>query len=151
MTLGRLAGALHAHLPDGQPLRAYAELLATPGLGPAFRGYLTGSIDLVWRWSEDGADRYALADYKTNRLAGFAPAALHAEMQDKHYWLQALIYLVALHRHLGARLPGYDADRQLAGAAYLFLRGMTGSPEAGVAAWRPAGALLDALSEAFDG
>ena len=76
-----------------------------------------------------------------------------AEMQDKHYLLQALIYLVALHRHLGTRLPGYDPDRHLAGAAYLFVRGMEPSagPGDGVVAWQPSGALLDAMSGAFDG
>jgi exodeoxyribonuclease V beta subunit len=144
VTLGRLAAALHEHLAEGDPVRAYADVLAQPGLGPPFRGFLTGSIDLVARWEHDGVRRYALYDYKTNRLPSYEPSALHAEMAEAHYWLQALIYLVALHRHLRAREPGYDADRQLAGAAYLFLRGM---PEAGVVTWSPSGALLDALSE----
>jgi len=154
VTLGRLAGVLREHLPAGDPLRAYADLLATPGLAGAFRGYLTGSIDLVCRWrAGDGRWRFALADYKTNRLAGYGAAAMIAEMQDKHYVLQALIYLVALHRHLRARLAGYDAGRDLAGAAYLFVRGMHpgGDRGDGVVSWRPSGALVAALSEAFDG
>ena len=149
VTLRRLAEALHSHLPDHHPVRPYADLLAAPELSHRFRGYLTGSIDLVWRWTtEDGNPRFALADYKTNRLGSYGHAVVHGEMQKEHYWLQALIYLVALHRHLRARQPGYDPDQQLAGAAYLFVRGM---PDGGVAEWRPSGALLDALSEAFDG
>ena len=132
MTLGRLAAELQHHLAPDDPLRAYADLLATPGLGGSFRGYLTGTIDLVCRWrAEDGRWRFALADYKTNRLPDYGQAAMLAEMQDKHYLLQALIYLVALHRHLRARLPGYDADRDLAGAAYLFVRGMTPDADRG--------------------
>jgi len=154
VTLGRLAAVLHEHLAAGDPLRAYADLLAVPGLGLPLRGYLTGSIDLVCRWrADDGRRRFALLDYKTNRLPGYGPPALAAEMQDQHYVLQALIYLVALHRHLRARQPGYDADRDLAGAAYLFVRGLRPGARAGdgVWAWQPGGALLDALSEALNG
>ncbi|HEX5926216.1 MAG TPA: UvrD-helicase domain-containing protein [Baekduia sp.] len=154
VTLGRIAKVLQERLADGDPVRPYADLLATPGLDAPFRGYLTGSIDLVCRWrTEDGRWRFALADYKTNRLPDYGQATMLAEMQDKHYLLQALIYLVALHRHLRARLADYDADRDLAGAAYLFVRGMGAGadPGDGVVAWRPSGELLDALSEVFDG
>jgi exodeoxyribonuclease V beta subunit len=151
VTLGRIAEVLQARLAADDPIRPYADLLAAP---TPFRGYLTGSIDLVWRWrTEEGRWRFALADYKTNRLPDYGQATMLAEMQDKHYLLQALIYLVALHRHLRARLADYDADRDLAGAAYLFVRGMGigADPGDGVVAWQPSGALLDALSEVFDG
>ena len=47
-------------------------------------------------------------------------------MTHSHYGLQALLYTVALHRYLRWRLPGYSAERNLAGVLYLFLRGMTG-------------------------
>ena len=47
-------------------------------------------------------------------------------MQHAHYPLQALFYVVALHRFLRWRLPGYDPDVHLAGVLYLFLRGMIG-------------------------
>ena len=86
------------------------------------RGYLTGSIDLVLRL--DG-ERFAVVDYKTNWLAPpgeeltawhHRPAALSAEMTHSHYGLQALLYTVALHRYLRWRLPGYSAERNLAGA-----------------------------------
>jgi len=154
VTLGRLAAVLQEHLGPDDPLRPYADVLATPGLGWSFRGFLTGSIDLVCRWrGGDDRWRFALLDYKTNRLASYGQPAMLAEMHDKHYVLQALIYLVALHRHLRARLSGYDADHDLAGAAYLFVRGTRpgAEPGDGVVAWRPSGALLDALSGAFDG
>jgi exodeoxyribonuclease V beta subunit len=152
VTLGRIAEVLQHHLADDDPVRPYADLLAAPGLDTAFRGYLTGSIDLVCRRrTEDGRWRFALADYKTNRLPDYGQVTMLAEMQDKHYLLQALIYLVALHRHLRARLADYDADRDLAGAAYLFVRGMGAGPGDGVVAWQPSGALLDALSEVFEG
>ncbi len=38
-------------------------------------------------------------------------------MQRAHYPLQALLYLVALHRYLRWRLPGYDPAAHLGGVA----------------------------------
>ena len=89
---------------------------------------------------DDGQPRFAIVDYKTNwlGLAGepltawhYRPAALAAEMQRAHYVLQALLYMVALHRYLRWRLPGYDPAIHLAGVRYLFLRGMIGAAHAG--------------------
>jgi exodeoxyribonuclease V beta subunit len=163
LALESVGDVLRAHLPAGDPLAGYAERLRDPALRPTVRGYLTGSIDLVVR----AGDRFAVVDYKSNRLAApgeeltawhHRPAALTAEMERAHYGLQALLYTVALHRYLRWRLPGYAAGRHLAGVLYLFLRGMTGpdtpvvdgSP-CGVFAWRPPGALVEALSDALDG
>ena len=149
VTLAALADVLHAH---GDPLAARLE---DPALRPSVRGYLTGTIDLVVRLP---GERFAIADYKTNWLGvpgedltawHYRPHALAVEMERAHYGLQALLYIVALHRYLRWRLPGYEPDRNLAGVAYLFLRGMTGEP-GGVYAWRPAGALVAALSEVLD-
>ena len=51
-------------------------------------------------------------------------------MRHHHYPLQAHLYLVALHRHLQWRLPGYEPERHLGGYVYVFLRGMPGqAPE----------------------
>ena len=55
-------------------------------------------------------------------------------------------------------MPGYDAERHLAGVLYLFLRGMTGPDtpivdgrRCGVFAWRPPPALVGDLSDLLDG
>jgi exodeoxyribonuclease V beta subunit len=69
-------------------------------------------------------------------------------MERSHYGLQALLYLVALHRYLRWRLPGYDPDRNLAGVGYLFLRGMTGT--SGVFTWQPPGAVVERLSDVLE-
>jgi exodeoxyribonuclease V beta subunit len=157
LTLAAIADVLHAH---GEP---YAERLRDPRLRESVRGYLTGSIDLVVRL--DG-ERFAVVDYKTNWLAPpseeltawhHRPAALSAEMTHSHYGLQALLYTVALHRYLRWRLPGYSAERNLAGVMYLFVRGMTG-PETpvvdgtpcGVFTWQPSPALVEQLSNVLD-
>jgi exodeoxyribonuclease V beta subunit len=79
-------------------------------------------------------------------------------MLDHHYVLQGLLYLVAAHRYLRWRLPDYDYDTHVAGAGYLFLRGMVGAETprvegepCGVVALRPDGALVAALSRLLDG
>ena len=134
-TLTALADVLRAH---GDP---YAERLATLDEGE-LRGFLTGFLDLTVRLP-DG--RFAIFDYKTNGLAAFDPDALREEMHRRHYGLQALLYAVALHRYLGWRAPG----AQIAGVGYLFLRGMDGTPGAGVFAWTPPAPLVEALSHAL--
>jgi exodeoxyribonuclease V beta subunit len=170
LTLEAIAGVLREHLPADDPLAGYADRLEDPALRASVRGYLTGSLDLVVRLPDaDGAGhgRFAVIDYKTNWLAGpdeeltawhHRPAALAAEMLRAHYGLQALLYTAALHRYLRWRVPEYEAERDIAGVLYLFLRGMTGAATPtvegaphGVFAWRPAGALVEALSDALDG
>ena len=108
-------------------------------------GLLHGFVDLIF----EHQGRYHLADYKSNRLEGYGSAELEEAMQAHHYPLQALIYALALHRHLGSRLPGYDPDRHLGSVHYLFLRGMRPGTDRGI--WhRPlSGALLMALEQAF--
>lgn len=94
-----------------------------------FRGMVTGSIDLAFE--HDG--RYYIADYKSNllgrQLDDYHPDNLSKQILARRYDLQYLLYTLALHRHLQARLPGYEYERDFGGAYYLFLRGMT--PETG--------------------
>ena len=125
-------------------------------LGEAhLNGFLNGSLDLVARLP-DG--RLAVLDYKTNLLEDYAPDALGAEMDRRHYGLQALLYAVAVHRLLRWRQPSYDPERHLGGVLYLFLRGMAGPKTpavdqvpCGVFSWRPPPALVAALSDRLDG
>jgi ATP-dependent exoDNAse (exonuclease V) beta subunit len=87
-----------------------------------FTGFLQGFIDLIFEL--DG--RWYVADYKSNRLHRYGPAALDRVMLDAHYWLQARLYVLALHRHLRSNLPDYHPERHLGGVAYLFVRGFPG-------------------------
>lgn len=145
---GDLGRVLVEHLPADDPFRRWAAGLAEGGHGVdprlGLRGRLTGSIDLVFR--VDG--RFHAADYKTNQLGVDHPydtAGLVTAMEHHHYPLQAILYLVALHRYLRWRVPGYDPAEQLGGAAYLFVRGMhpdvrqaaVGDATAGVLWWHP--------------
>jgi len=145
-----IADVLVTHLPADDRLRPWAERAASGTLDVDIDGMLTGSIDLVARSGPDGP--YWLADYKTNFLASpgeYAVDGLARAMDHHAYPLQATLYLVALHRYLRWRRPGYDPDRDLIGAAYLFLRGMDPDRAAndthGVFWWRPPTVVLDQL------
>ena len=99
--------------------------------------YLTGSIDLVYF---DG-QRYHIADYKSNFLGPdqqhYTAEAIQQNMTHSSYWLQAALYLVALHRYLSVNMQGYDMQQHLGGATYLYLRGMNGQAEQGAYHWQP--------------
>jgi exodeoxyribonuclease V beta subunit len=159
-----LAAVLRKHLAPDDPLAGYADLLDDPRFAaPSLRGYLGGSIDAVLR--VDG--RYAVIDYKTNRLAErdtpltawhYRREAMVEAMLHAHYPLQALLYQVALHRFLRWRLSGYDPATHLGGAVYLFLRGMCGpgirfadGAVPGVFVWQPPAALVVATSDLLAG
>jgi len=57
-------------------------------------------------------------------------------MTHSSYWLQAALYLVALHRYLSVNMQGYDMQQHLGGATYLYLRGMNGQAEQGAYHWQ---------------
>jgi exodeoxyribonuclease V beta subunit len=163
-----LARMFSRHVPPGRPLAGYATDLSSPHMSAHLRGYLTGSLDLVFRLrTGPGRQRFFVVDYKTNWLGGtgevltawhYRSDALEAEMRRAHYPLQAMLYLVALHRYLRWRVPGYDPSEDLGGAFYLFLRGMAcpgaaavaGSP-CGVFAWSPPAELVTGLSDLLAG
>ncbi len=162
--LSDLAPVLREHLPPGDPLLPYAEVLADEGhTAQLLTGYLTGSVDLVLRVE----DRFVVVDYKTNWLGGadeelssdhYLPRRLEEAMRHSSYPLQALLYAVVLHRFLRWRLRDYDPERHLGGVMYLYLRGMCGpdtptvdGQPCGVFAWRPPVALVEAVSDVLDG
>lgn len=99
--------------------------------------YLNGSIDLVYF---DG-QRYHIADYKSNylgeNLADYSGESIAQSMSLASYWLQAGLYLVALHRYLRVKMQNYDIEQHLGGATYLYLRGMNGEAEQGYYYWQP--------------
>jgi exodeoxyribonuclease V beta subunit len=107
-------------------------------------GLLTGFMDLVLR--HEG--RYYVLDYKSNRLPDYASAALKTAMLTHRYDVQAVLYVLALHRLLKSRLPDYDFDQHMGGALYWFVRGVD-QPGTGMLALNPLRALIEALDAAL--
>lgn len=117
-------------------------------------GILTGFIDLVFRCE----NRFYLIDWKTNSVdgdpAGFTDAAMRLEMRDKFYFLQYLIYILALMRLLSMRMPGLSARelyrRHFGGVFYIFLRGLSpGDPARGVFRDLPPFELIEELERSI--
>ena len=130
----------------------YAQQLRRLGSGRV-HGYLTGFVDLVF----EHEGRWYVVDWKSNQLgadlAAYEPAALQRTMESHHYVLQYHLYLVALHRQLAVRVPGYDYDTHMGGAAYAFLRGFATGASTDGRGWftdRPSRALIEALSAVMD-
>lgn len=110
--------------------------------------YLHGFIDLVY----EHQGKFYIADYKSNYLgddyACYSVDILRQNMSHSSYWLQAVLYQLALHRFLKLRLPNYQPQQHLGGAVYLYLRGMhTQQADSGVLHWQASVALLTALDE----
>ena len=116
---------------DGPFTDHFSRLKESTNPGRLMQGFLTGSIDLVAPTLE-GDRKYILLDYKSNSLTitpDFSSTSLAVEMAASGYPLQALIYSVALHRHLSVWMRDYEPARHLGGATYYYVRG-AGLPDA---------------------
>jgi exodeoxyribonuclease V beta subunit len=141
--VSRLDRLITQQVLPGQPRPA----LAPQQLG----GMLKGFIDLVF----EHQGRYWVADYKSNWLgpdnSHYSAAAMQKAVLDKRYDVQYVLYLLALHRLLKARLPGYADDpirgyeQHVGGALYLFLRGITEPEQHGCCIDRPSAQLIETL------
>ncbi|MCC7413194.1 MAG: exodeoxyribonuclease V subunit beta [Gammaproteobacteria bacterium] len=145
--LRRVLDAADVPLPQ-----LFAQASARLQIAP-LHGYMKGYIDLVFA----AGGRYYLVDYKSNWLgadvADYGAERLPAAMAREHYYLQYLVYTVALHRYLRRRLAHYDYDTHMGGAYYLFLRGMQAErgPASGVFHARPSRALVESLDALLAG
>ena len=95
------------------------------------QGFLNGFIDMVY---QDSDGLVCIIDYKSNHLGNHAeaytPQAMNEAMAHHHYYLQALIYAVAVARYCALRrLPLPEIA-----VRYLFLRGMDGGKN-GIWSW----------------
>ncbi|WP_100638858.1 exodeoxyribonuclease V subunit beta [Marinobacter salexigens] len=115
-----------------------------------FNGMLKGFIDLIFEHN----GQYYVLDYKSNYLgendSAYTDQAMGEAILEKRYDLQYILYLLALHRLLKARLPDYDYDQHIGGAVYLFLRGVN-APGAGAFTDKPPRELIEQLDAMFDG
>nr|WP_201005670.1 exodeoxyribonuclease V subunit beta [Pseudomonas cichorii] len=116
----------------------------------SLNGMFKGFIDLTFEHEE----RYYVADYKSNWLGGdetfYTEQSMEAAILENRYDLQYVLYLLALHRQLKARLADYDYDLHMGGAVYLFLRGSRSATQ-GVYFTRPPRELIESLDLLFQG
>ncbi len=156
LTPRRLAEVFRTH-GRGAVAQDYAPRLETLGRREV-HGYLTGFVDLIFPHQ----GRWYLFDWKSNYLgpstAAYDKGGMWHAMSHHHYVLQYHLYLVALHRFLRRRLAGYDYQRHVAGAFYVFLRGLRGrdagdgdEADAGWYVDSPPGELIEALDELLGG
>jgi len=103
------------------------------------KGYLHGFLDRlafhrgVW----------GVIDWKTNKLEpGYGQDSLRNCAMQSHYLLQTHLYLVALRRFLGPKVP-------IAGAWLVFLRGVHSGSSDGILHIRPSEALMADLDGLF--
>ena len=167
--LSKLGELMIEHESSHPELLAYGEALRNHDSTAEIAGFMVGFIDAVFRIQDGDKVQYVITDYKTDTLhkpnddrsnpfVNYHPENLVYAMTEKHYIIQVLAYSVALHRYLKWRQPNYNPDVHLGGAAYLFLRGMTGlmteedRPRPfGVFHWRPSTSLVLALDALFAG
>lgn len=117
---------------------------ARPAINPGLlNGMIKGFIDLIA--VHEG--RYYVIDYKSNWLGpddeAYTPQSMGEAVLAERYDLQYVLYLVALHRLLKLRLPGYTYERDVGGVLYLFLRGRAAHFE------RPPRELIETLDSLF--
>ena len=119
-------------------------------------GYLKGFIDLIF----EHKGKYYVADYKSNSLSDYQQDSLFDAMAHSHYYLQYLLYCIALHRYLEQRIADYSWETHIGGVYYLFIRGMHKAPLqqdssksahkwGGVFFHKPSLELIEALDDLF--
>ncbi|WP_168797341.1 UvrD-helicase domain-containing protein [Lampropedia aestuarii] len=129
-TLAELEFWMPVQQAQAQQLDALCRAYCWPGLARPvltrrqWHGMVMGFADVVVH----SQGRYWVVDYKTNRLgdsaAAYTPEAMRDAVLHHRYDLQAMLYLLALHRLLHNRLPNYQPEQHLGGAMYWFVRGI---------------------------
>jgi exodeoxyribonuclease V beta subunit len=114
-------------------------------------GMLKGYIDLLVEHN----GQYYVVDWKSNYLGADASAysqdAMAEALLHKRYDMQYVLYILALHRLLRSRLPGYNYAKHIGGAVYVFLRGIDNPDTQGLLLDKPEQGLIERLDRLFQG
>ncbi|HHW7506889.1 TPA: exodeoxyribonuclease V subunit beta [Mannheimia haemolytica] len=138
---------LNALLKQHSPLAKTLPELQLPQL----EGFVRGFVDCIVQME----GKFYLIDYKSNFLGylpqNYAKEHIQREIGRQRYDLQYLLYTLALHRYLTARLgEKYDYERDFGGVAYLFLRAMNGENDNGVYFDKPTKQLIEEMERLFE-
>lgn len=119
----------------------------TDGILPA--SMLRGFIDLVLE--QNG--RFYIFDWKSNYLgpepSDYDQASIEESMSEHNYFLQYLLYCIALKRFIRWRYPNSNFMEHFGGVFYIYARGITPGKETGIYYDLPSEELLDAIDYAL--
>ena len=108
---------------------------------------LRGFIDLLFFHQ----GRYYILDWKSNHLgidaSDYEQSSLAAAMAEHDYYLQLLLYTIALKRYLAIRIPQRPFSELFGGAYYIFLRGAQMPDSDGIYYLNPDPSLIQDLDE----
>ena len=127
-------------------------------------GFVTGSLDLVFKAEASGSQKFFVADYKSTYLGDRDDDYTEEQIITSvfsprcRYDVQYLIYSLALFRFLRSRIKDDSVqsdeqfyDKYFGGVLYLYLRGMKAKGGAGVFYTKPSFEIIDALNRLFSG
>lgn len=120
-------------------------------------GFVKGSLDLVFRFKEQGIYKYGVLDYKSTFLGSsyddYSVFRVKQSVYDprNRYDVQYLFYTLALHRYLKNRIKDYDYNKHILGVYYLYLRGLKESSDisSGIFTRKVDFQIIDALDRMF--
>lgn len=85
-------------------------------------GFVKGVIDLIFSHNQ----RYYFIDWKTNKVVPKINEnmndAINLVMNEQGYWLQGILYSLALHRYLKSIYSDYDYEKHFGGMYFIFVR-----------------------------
>ena len=137
------------------PLKPFAtkqlEQLSSPALPfkiksiQELEGIMNGKIDLFFEHNQ----KFYILDWKSNflgaQIADYQIEHLSAAMEEHNYYLQYLIYTIAVCKYLSIRKKDFNYERDFGGVFYLFVRGVRKDGTTGIFFHKPDETLLDAI------
>jgi len=120
------------------------EARTPPGSPTVVKGY----IDMLF----EAGGKFYVVDWKSNWLgdtpSDYTPEKLAREILRQHYYLQYLIYTIAVEKFLQWRVRDYHYDRCFGGVWFIFLRGVFPEvPGSGIYYDRVPGKLIDEIGK----
>ena len=116
---------------------------------PITASMLRGFIDLVF----EHEGRLYILDWKSNHLGDslkhYTEKKMVESMADHDYFLQYILYCVALKRFIENRFPGDAFADRFGGVFYLFVRGIQNGTQSGIYYDQPAPELIEAVDAAL--
>jgi len=112
-------------------------------------GFMRGFIDMVFLWK----NRFFIIDWKSNFLGDkkedYHIRNLEKEMKKEFYFLQLLIYTLAVDQYLKTKIKDYSYEKDFGKVYYIFLRGISEEKgaEYGIFRYRPDPKLIEGLKD----